>query len=250
MDYQDYSRLKKRIVPSLRFNQEIYEDFISQHISGETIWLDAGCGRHILPVWRIEAERALVKAAKIALGCDVDESSLHEHATLTRRLVASLDDLPLQRESVDLVTCNMVVEHLHHPRKTFAECARVLKVGGRLIIHTPNAYSYFVLLSRLVPRGPKLRLVRMLDGRRDRDVFPTRYLANTPRKLRALMAECGLEEERFSLLASDAMLASVHPLLTALELLYIKMTMAPRFRLLRVSMLASFVKLSRIGPVA
>jgi len=250
VSYQDYSWLKNKIVPALRFNQEIYEDFVSQHISGETIWLDAGCGRHILPVWRIEAERSLVKAAKVAVGCDVDESSLRDHATLTRRFMASLDDLPLQPESVDLVTCNMVVEHLHHPRKTFAECARVLKLGGRLIIHTPNAYSYFVLLTRLIPRGPKLRLVRMLDGRRGRDVFPTRYRANTPRRLRALMAECGLEEERFSLLASDGVLASAHPLLAALELLYIKMTMAPTFRLLRVSMLACFVKLSRTGQGA
>src|SRR5262249_17746430 len=158
----------------------MYERFVSQHISGQTAWLDAGCGKHILPMWRVEAERALVNTAKLAVGCDIDETSLRHHATLTRRFVANLEHLPLRSESVDLVTCNMVVEHLDRPREAFAEFARVLRVGGRLIVHTPNAYSHFVLGARLVPRGPKLRLVRALDGRPADDVFPTRYRANTP----------------------------------------------------------------------
>jgi SAM-dependent methyltransferase len=242
MSLKHYSWLKKTIVPRLRFNQEIYETFVSQHVSGQTAWLDAGCGKHVLPPWRGEAERALVSRARLVVGCDVDEPSLHEHATLKWRFAADLEHLPLKTGSVDLVTCNMVVEHLDRPTGALAEFARVLREGGRLIVHTPNAYSYFVFGSRFVPRGPKLKLVRALDGRGPDDTFPTRYRANTPRKLRALVADAGLKEEGLWMLASEAVLAAAHPLLAALELIYIRLTMMSAFRFLRVSMLATFVK--------
>jgi len=238
-----YGWLKRRIVPTLRFNQEIYEEFVSQYVSTQTIWLDAGCGKHILPAWRVEVERTLVNTAKLSVGCDVDEPSLRAHASLKRRFLARLEHLPVRSASVDLVTCNMVVEHLDRPLGAFLEFARVLKTGGRLIVHTPNAHSYFVLGSRLMMRGLKLKVVKVLDGRPEDEIFPTRYRANTPRKIRALMAEAGLAEESFSMLASDAVLAAAHPLLTALELAYIRLTMASPFRFLRVSMLVSFTKL-------
>lgn len=247
MSRKRYGWLKERIVPTLRFNQEIYEGFVSDHVSRQTVWLDAGCGKHILPAWRVDAERALVNTARLAIGCDVDEPSLRDHVTLKGRFVADLEHLPLGSESVDLVTSNMVVEHLDRPIEVFAEFARVLRGGGRLIVHTPNAYSYFVLGSRLIPRAPKLKMVRALDGRPEGDVFPTRYRANTPRKLRALMANAGLKEERLSMLASDAVFAAANPLLTALELVYIKLTLTSAFRSLRVSMLASFVKPTGAG---
>src|SRR6266542_3320929 len=115
----------------------------------------------------------------------------------------------------------------------------------------PHSERLFVFRSPFTT-GPERSQAQIREyiGRRDCDIFPTRYRANTPRRLRALMAECGLEQERFSLLASDAVLASAHPLLTALELLYLKMTMAPTFRFLRVTMLSNFVKFSRTGPGA
>jgi len=245
MSRKHYGWLKRAIAPKLRFNQEIYEAFLSQHVSEQTAWLDAGCGKHVLPTWREDAERTLVNRARLVIGCDVDAPSLRQHATIKWRFAADLGRLPLKTESVDLVTCNMVVEHLDRPADAFAEFARVLTEGGRVIVHTPNAYSYFVLGSRFVPRGPKLKMVRALDGRVQDDVFPTRYRANTPRKLRALMANAGFEEERIWMLASDAVLAAANPLLTAVELMYIRLTMTSALRLLRVSMLASFVKPSK-----
>jgi hypothetical protein len=44
------------------------------------------------------------------------------------------------------------------------------------------------------------------------------------------------------MVSNDAVLARAHPLLAALELLYIRLTLRPMFRLLRVTILASFVK--------
>jgi SAM-dependent methyltransferase len=213
------------------------------HVRPGTVWLDAGCGHRILPPWREDAERLLAATPKLAIGCDLDEPAMRAHRSLTRVVAADLEHLPFGTETMDLVTSNMVVEHLDHPGAVFAEFARVLRPRGRVVVHTPNAYSYFVLGSRLLPSGRfKRRLARALDGRAESDVFPTRYRANTPSKLRALMGQAGLQEESCRLVANDAVLARVHPILAGLELLFIRLSLLRAFRLLRVTMLASFVK--------
>jgi ubiquinone/menaquinone biosynthesis C-methylase UbiE len=242
MEYTDYVALKERIVPGLRFNQAIYEEAVQEYVSQQTVWLDAGCGQHIFPRWREPAEAQLVRKARLAIGCDVDQISIRKHQTLQRLVAADLERLPFRADSVGLVTCNMVVEHLAQPLAVFAEFARLLQRGGRVIVHTPNVYSHFVVASRFIPRFVKLTLVRNLDGRSADEVFPTRYRANSPRKLRALMHRAGLKEEWCRILASEATLARTDPLFVVPELLYIKLTLHPALKFLRSSILASFVK--------
>jgi SAM-dependent methyltransferase len=49
------------------------------------------------------------------------------------------DLIPFADESFDLVLASEVLEHFNfHPARFFAEAARVLKPGGRLIVTTPN----------------------------------------------------------------------------------------------------------------
>jgi len=242
VEHKDYIELKKKIVPWLRFNQSIYEEVVAEYLSGETIWLDAGCGQHIFPPWRQEAERELVGKARVAVGCDIDQVSIRKHRTLSRLLIADLEFLPFKARSISVITCNMVVEHLDQPLAVLGEFARVLKRGGRFIVHTPNAYSLFVIASRLIPRRLKLKLLKLLDGREEDEVFPTHYRANTLRRLRMLMAHVGLKEEKSRMLASDATLAVTHPLLAGLELLYIRLILKSAFRPLRYSILATFIK--------
>ena len=238
----NYDTLKDRIVPSLRFNQDFYEGLLTKHVTPDSVWLDAGCGRHALPEWRAPAEVELMQRARVAVGCDADEPSLRLHRTLRRRVVADLEHLPFRSESISLITTNMVVEHLEQPLRVFGEFARVLTPGGRIIVHTPYAHSYIALGSLILPERLKHRLIRSLDGRDETEVFPTRYRANTPRRLVALMGRVGLRQEACRLLASDAVFARAHPLFAALELLYIRLSLQPRFYRLRVSILATFVK--------
>jgi ubiquinone/menaquinone biosynthesis C-methylase UbiE len=241
MEYTDYVAIKARIVPRLRYNQEIYEEAVKEHVSERTAWLDAGCGSQIVQ-WRELADRILVRRARLVVGCDADRASIRKHRTLSRLVIADLKALPFRSESFSLVTTNMVVEHLDRPFAAFAEFARVLKRGGRVIVHTPNVWSPFVVASRLLPESVKLKLAKALDGRLEDDVFPTRYRANSPRRLRALMRQAGLKEEWCRLLASEAVFASTHPVLVAPELLYIKLTLWRALRFLRPTVLASFVK--------
>lgn len=130
MTYQDYTALKQRFVPTLHFNQAIYEEAVASAVSEDTAWLDAGTGWHILPSWRGEMERSLADRARIVIGCDADEASLQKHRTLRCLAVADLEQLPFAAESIDLLTCNMVVEHLQRPHAVFAEFARVLRGGA------------------------------------------------------------------------------------------------------------------------
>ena len=48
------------------------------------------------------------------------------------------DKLPEQDNSVDIIFCNSVIEHIYNISNFFSEIYRVLKKGGILIIITPN----------------------------------------------------------------------------------------------------------------
>lgn len=48
--------------------------------------------------------------------------------------------LPLQDGSADTVLLLDVLEHLRHPQAALAECARVLRPGGRLLLAVPFLY--------------------------------------------------------------------------------------------------------------
>ena len=48
---------------------------------------------------------------------------------------------PLETQSFDVIECKDVIEHLHDIPATLAECHRILKPGGLLILTTPHFSS-------------------------------------------------------------------------------------------------------------
>jgi 2-polyprenyl-3-methyl-5-hydroxy-6-metoxy-1,4-benzoquinol methylase len=48
----------------------------------------------------------------------------------------------LREDSFDAVTMHHVIEHVHDPRAVLEEVFRLLKVGGRIVVTTPNWCSY------------------------------------------------------------------------------------------------------------
>jgi len=242
--YRVYWRLERALAPRLRYAQELYEEELCSRVTSETRWLDAGCGHQILSPWRLSQERRLVAKPMLGVGVDSDLDSLHRHRTLGLRVCADIGRLPFAEGSFDLVTANMVFEHLPDPTRQFRETARVLAPRGILLVHTPNARGYATLMARLAPQWLKRRVIRLLEGRGDDDAFVTYYRANSRSRLVRLARESGLEPLAIEMKVSTAVFAVVPPV-AALELLWVRLLMTRPFGPIRTNIIAAF---SRLAP--
>lgn len=182
-----YWRVLHRLDPSARAPEDAYVDRVLQQAKGGR-WLDAGCGRQSFPPWRSGEFEALDATT---LGCDLDRSALHESVELGRVCAATLERLPFPDGCFDLVTSNMVFEHLDEPDTVVAELVRVAAPGGRVLIHTVNALHYEAWIAHWTPLWFHRWVVMRLQGRRPEDTYPTRYRANTGRRLAELFARRG-----------------------------------------------------------
>jgi ubiquinone/menaquinone biosynthesis C-methylase UbiE len=239
--FRVYGALRDVIAPGLLYSQRIYELRLSEVTRSDIEWLDLGCGHQVLPAWRAEQEARLVSNCRSITGIDYDMSALQRHRSVRRRVRGDISSLPFRDSSFDLITANMVVEHLGDPETQFREIARALRPGGILIVHTPNANSYPVILSRATPEAVKGTLIRLLDSRKAEDVFPTHYRANTDRALEAVAARAGLRVVRMQMVATDAVSALIAPL-AAIELAVIRLTLRKGLRRYRADIIATLQK--------
>jgi SAM-dependent methyltransferase len=79
------------------------------------------------------------------VGVDLDEGVVAHagrHYPRARFEKADLLALPFDDASFDAVVSFQVIEHVSAPREFLAECARVLRPGGRLILSTPNRLTF------------------------------------------------------------------------------------------------------------
>jgi len=235
--YEAYWSVRSVITPGLRYSQFLYEDTLTEYLRAGAAWLDLGCGHQILPTWRRDQEVQLIERCRLVVGLDYDLPSLQHHATVSRLVRGDITRLPFAEASFDLVTANMVVEHLDDPEEQFREVYRVLKPGGRFIFHTPNAHGHFAVMRKLTPSALKDALVPLLDGRAPEDVFPVRYRANTRAKIAAFAASVGFNTVKTRMIVSDAIFAMVLPL-AAIELVWIRLLMTSPMRPLRTNIIA------------
>jgi SAM-dependent methyltransferase len=146
------------------------------------------------------------------VGLDPDFEALGKHPTINARVRGDVSRLPFYSGTFELVSANMVFEHLQEPASQMAEIARVLRPGGVLIFHTPNKYGYGVLVARVLPDWVKARLAQFLQGREEEDVYPTFYRANSTHTIRAMAEQCGLQVREIALIVSTPTLIMIPPL--------------------------------------
>ena len=166
---------------------------------------------------------------------------LTRHGTISVLACGNGSTLPFADNSFDLVTANMVLEHLADPSAQFLEIRRVLDSQGVFLCHTPNVLGYTTMFARLLPEFLKKRLIALVQRRKAADVFKTYYHANSRRRLRRIAKESGLGVIDLSMTLSSAELALVTPI-AALELLWIRALMSPRLEALRPSIIGAFRK--------
>lgn len=147
--------------------------------------LDAGCGR------TTRLRRYRDRIAQL-VGIDNDVEAGRENPYLDEFVAGDLDArLPFDDDTFDLLYANFVLEHLPRPASTLAECRRVLRTDGRLVLLTSNRANPLMAIADGLPEGWRLSLKRRGAGAAERDVYPTHYRANTPARLARAIETAG-----------------------------------------------------------
>jgi len=239
--YRFYWKMEKMIVPGHTSSQNVYCRELNRILPPQPVWLDLGCGHQLLPDWLDHEEAQLLRRGKHIIGIDLDHPSLMKHAGLRDKVEGGLTSLPFRDGVFDLVTANMVVEHLSDPGETVLEIGRILKPGGLFIFHTPNYLNAKIFASSLVPQRLKNRLIQFLESRKEEDVFPTFYRMNTPGRVRRLCSQAGFELANLTLTDSSAMTIMLGPVVI-LELLWFRFCRIQGLESWRSNIIAVFRK--------
>jgi ubiquinone/menaquinone biosynthesis C-methylase UbiE len=183
----------------------------------------------------------VVGESRLVIGMDYDLPSLHKHKAIERLLVGDVSRLPFPDQTFDLVSANMVVEHLTDPAASLAEIRRILKPGGAFVFHTPNYRSPWVFLGSLAPDFLKVWLARVLEHRAAADVFPTRYRMNSAKAVQEHAERAGLRLESLEFASTSAGTGAFGPL-AIFELLFLRLLRRRALRRFRTNLIGTMVK--------
>lgn len=111
--------------------------------------VDIGCGAG-------PGLRYLSARGALALGLDHSRYALETALKLSPESVVVLNDsalgLPCQDHSADLLLLSELVEHIDGVAPLLAECRRILRPGGRIIVTTPNLWDIRRMLAPVTGR--------------------------------------------------------------------------------------------------
>ena len=238
--FQTYWKAESALVPGLTTSQHSYYLKLRQLVSGK-VWLDLGCGHQVFTEWMEKEQEEVISSCKSVYGIDLDWLGLKGHNSIRNKVFGNLEHLPFQEDAVEIVTANMVVEHLARPGKILNEIYRCLRPGGHFLFHTPNFNGWATRTANRMPEAIKKKLIWALEGRKEEDVFPTHYKMNTAESIRDLAAKSGFISEEINLVSSSAVTAPFGPLAVP-ELLYIRSLQSEHLAGRRSNVIATLLK--------
>jgi SAM-dependent methyltransferase len=207
--------------PKLEFHQHRYARGLDEVVTKQCRWLDIGAGTKLHDGWLGRSQQDLSADAGILVGCDMVREHLRRNPYLTAALGASVYALPLESGSFDVVSANMVLEHLDDPPTAFAEIARVLRPGGVFVFITPNVRNPIIgTASVLLHRRVRRIAANIVESRDMEHIFPTYYRANSTSAISSLAHKVGLRPEVLDVFNTGPFVAKPAAI-RGLELLYL-----------------------------
>lgn len=206
----------KRYCPVYISKSQRFGELIMPCLGPGVEMIDLGCGRGL------ETAISYKDHTRWSFGLDTSEAVL-QNQTVHQPLVGSVYDIPLRDACVDLAVSQELLEHVEFPERMFQEASRILRPAGIFAVMTPNLWYPSTILSALTPYRFHRFANRTLHGIDAADVFPTRYRANTLRRLRSLSRQAGLGLAYHEHFQSNPGELSFSPLLTRVEVGYFRL---------------------------
>lgn len=182
---EKYPEVKTKYDMSLGLVEKSINEFIAKQ--QKIVVLDAGCGHTSGVRFHSDLDISLI-------GTDFVLDDLKNNSDIDSGFVCNLEQIPITDNSIDIIFCNMVLEHLAHPAKFFMQVENMLKSGGYFIFATPCVYNIAVFPNRLIPDFVSRKLSSALTKTDEDDVFPTSYKANSIRRIRNLFKGTRMKE--------------------------------------------------------
>jgi SAM-dependent methyltransferase len=122
-----------RLAPAQRENLEFSVMYLPSKKHGALLEIGCGSGRMLRQMqalgWTVE-------------GTDLDPGAVANAAKKGLKVtLGELESCRYPNASFDAVTMSHLIEHVYTPRALLAECYRIVKPGGRVVVVTPNTES-------------------------------------------------------------------------------------------------------------
>ncbi len=135
---------------TLNYGREIVARFVAHVDTHVAIDLGPGLGEDMAAVRAAHPDARVIGLETYAPYADGLRASGLEVVTCD----IERDAFPFDAETVDLIVANQVLEHVKEVFWILHECARVLRVGGSLVIGVPNLASFHNRVLLAIGRQP------------------------------------------------------------------------------------------------
>lgn len=199
---QSNYRLKQKLWPASKAPKLHYKELAEAAARPGMVVLHAGGGRNKHGLFQGRSVRRV--------NVDLDQATLAQDAGADLRVLGNLEFLPVRENTVDLIVCEMVFEHVADPEGIVRGFFRCLRAGGQVVFITPNVKSYPFLISKITPFWFH-RLYGFLRGRRGEDIFPTHYRLNSVAAIQRHFGKAGFESVQLRQIDSSCDYFDVFP---------------------------------------
>lgn len=125
---------------------------IESMVKAQDVVLDVGFwGQGVTAKDENWPHRLIKQKAKDVYGLDLDFSNEFDNNDHYFKLSAENFSIP---NSFDVIFAGDLIEHLSNPGLFLDSCSRHLKTGGKLVLTTPNCFSFFSLTKKVTKAEP------------------------------------------------------------------------------------------------